>query len=152
MYRGPIIWDSACSYMYLCMVSSEGSMSSMKDQLYGNSTCTKSSCQKEYLYRGYVQQYTESRYIKSVACTNMHNSSLTNGIECICMSQCLSMCVPSLPDRPIAYHIHVQCITIWYVQVYRVLECVRICHYNDVYIRVHNPSVYTSMSQHERMS
>ena len=25
-------------------------MSSMKDQLYGNSTCTKSSCQKEYLY------------------------------------------------------------------------------------------------------
>ena len=38
--------------MYLCMVSSEGSMSSTKDQLYGNSTCTKSSCQKEYLYRG----------------------------------------------------------------------------------------------------
>ena len=50
-------------------------MSCTKDQLYGNSTCTKSSCQKEYLYRGYVQQYTESRYIKSVACTNMQNSS-----------------------------------------------------------------------------
>ena len=32
-----------CMYMYLCTVSSEGSMSSMKDQLYGNSTCTKSS-------------------------------------------------------------------------------------------------------------
>ena len=41
-----------CMYMYLCTVSSEGSMSSMKDQLYRNSTCTKSSCQKEYLYRG----------------------------------------------------------------------------------------------------
>ena len=64
-------------------------MSSMKDQLYGNSTCTKSSCQKEYLYRGYVQQYTESWYLKSVACTNMHNSSLINGIEYMCMSQCL---------------------------------------------------------------
>ena len=37
-----------CMYMYLCTVSSEGSRSSMKDQLYGNSTCTKSSCQKEY--------------------------------------------------------------------------------------------------------
>ena len=72
-----------CMYMYLCTVSSEGSMSSMKDQLY---ECTKSSCQKEYLYRG---KYTESRYIKSVACTNNHNSSLINGIECMCMSQCL---------------------------------------------------------------
>ena len=46
------LWNGACSYMYLCTVSSKGSMSSMKDQLYGNSTCTKSSCQKEYLYRG----------------------------------------------------------------------------------------------------
>ena len=27
--------------------SSEGSMSCMKDQLYGNSTCTKRNCQKE---------------------------------------------------------------------------------------------------------
>ena len=34
------------------------------------------SCQKEYFYRGYVQEYTESRYIKLVACINMHNSSL----------------------------------------------------------------------------
>ena len=41
-----------CMYMYQCTVSSEGSMSSMKDQLYGNSTCTKCSCQKEYLHRG----------------------------------------------------------------------------------------------------
>ena len=46
-------------------------------------------CTSIYLYRGYVQQYTESRCIKSVACTNMHNSSLINGIECMCMSQCL---------------------------------------------------------------
>ena len=38
-----------------------------------------------------VQQYTESRYIKSVTCTIMHYmySSLINGIECMCMSQCL---------------------------------------------------------------
>ena len=31
---------------------------------------------------------TESRYIRSVACTNLHNSRLINGIECMCMSQC----------------------------------------------------------------
>ena len=80
-------------------------MSSMKHQLYGNSTCTKSGCQKEYLYRGYVQQYIESRYIKSGACINMHNSCLVNGIECMCMSQCLRVCVPSLPDRFIVCHI-----------------------------------------------
>ena len=49
MYRGQIL--SACSYMYLCTVSSDGSRSSTKDQLYGNSTCIKCS-QKEYLYRG----------------------------------------------------------------------------------------------------
>ena len=53
----------------------------------------QSSCQKEYLYREYVQQYTESRYIKSVACTNMHNSSLINGIECICISLYICECV-----------------------------------------------------------
>ena len=55
-----------------CTVSSEGSMSCTKDNLYGNSARTKSSSQKEYFYRGYVHQYTERRYIKSVACTNMH--------------------------------------------------------------------------------
>ena len=55
----PILWGhNACmllmhilrtnSYMHLCMVSSEGSMSSMKDQLYGKSKCTKSGYQKEY--------------------------------------------------------------------------------------------------------
>ena len=31
---------------------------------------------------------TESRYIRSVASTNLHNSRLINGIECMCMSQC----------------------------------------------------------------
>ena len=31
---------------------------------------------------------TESRYIRSVVCTNLHNSRLINGIECMCMSQC----------------------------------------------------------------
>ena len=78
-----------------CTVLRGSSMSSMKDQLYGNSTCTKSGCQKEYLYRGDVQrQYTESQYITSVACRNMHNSSLINGTECMCMSQCLWVCVP----------------------------------------------------------
>ena len=45
------------------------------------------------------------------------------------------------------------CITIWYVQVYYVLECVRICHYDDVQAHVcNNASVYTSVSQHERLS
>ena len=39
--------------------------------------------------RGYVQQYTESWYIKLVACTNMHKSSLINGIQSMSMSQCL---------------------------------------------------------------
>ena len=121
-FRGPILYGVMmccngsiygqilgviCSYMYLCTVSSEGSMSSTKDKLCGNSTCTKSSCQKEYMYRGYVQQYTESQCIKSVACTNMHNSCLINGIECMRISQCLSVCVPSLPDRFIVCHIHV---------------------------------------------
>ena len=89
------------------------------------------------------QQYTESRYIKSVACTNMHNSSLINGIECMCMSQCLGVCLPSSQDRLIA---------IWYVQVYCVLECVRIYHYDDVQVHVCNSaSVCTSVSHHELM-
>ena len=133
MHRGPIIWDSAGSYMYLCMVSSEDSTSSMKDQLYGNSEKVSKGILVQRIcatiHRELVHQ------ISGMACTNMHNSSLKNGIECMCMSQCLSMCVPSLPDRLIAYHMHVQCITIWYVQVYRVLECVKICHYN--YVQVH---------------
>ena len=44
------------------------------------------------------------------------------------------------------------CITLWYVQVYCVLECVRICHYGDVQVYVcNNASVYTSVSQYERM-
>ena len=44
------------------------------------------------------------------------------------------------------------CITIWYVQVYCVLECVRICHYNDVHVHVrNNASVCTNVSRHERM-
>ena len=56
-YKGPILCghvqrtngmgDTACTYTYLCTVSSEGSMSCMKNQLYGNSTCTERSCQKE---------------------------------------------------------------------------------------------------------
>ena len=80
--RQPLILFTELSVLYmffLCIVAC----------IAGNSTCTKSSCQKEYLYRGYMQQYTESRYIKSVACTNMHNSRLINGIECMCMSHCL---------------------------------------------------------------
>ena len=32
--------ETECSYMHLCRVSREDSMSCMKDQLYGNSTCT----------------------------------------------------------------------------------------------------------------
>ena len=44
--QGPILWDSACSYMYLCTVSSEGSVSCMKDKLCGNSTCTKCSVKR----------------------------------------------------------------------------------------------------------
>ena len=44
------------------------------------------------------------------------------------------------------------CITIWYVQVYCVLECVRICHYDDVQVHMcNNARVCTSVSQHERM-
>ena len=47
---------------------------------------------------------------------------------------------------------HHTCITIWYVQVYCVLECVRICHYDDVQVHVcNNASVCTSVSQYERM-
>ena len=69
MYRRPILWDSACSYMYLCTVLSEGSMPSIKDQLYVNSTCTKSSCQTEYLYRGYMQKYRESLQWPVQTCT-----------------------------------------------------------------------------------
>ena len=52
IYHKPILWGhNACmllmhilrtnSYMHLCMVSSEGSMSSMKDQLYRISKCTE---------------------------------------------------------------------------------------------------------------
>ena len=95
MYKGPILWGHDACYQdcdacnedqsyetvhiatctYVSTASSEGSMSRSKDQLYGNSTHTKSSCQKEYFSTGCVQQYTESRYIDSVTCTNMHNSS-----------------------------------------------------------------------------
>ena len=53
MYKGSILWDNAVAKcIYVHMVSSEGSMSCTKNQLYGNSTCTKSSCQKKYFYRG----------------------------------------------------------------------------------------------------
>ena len=60
-----------------------------------HATCTKSSCLKEYLYRGYVQQYTKSRqrvyrYNESVACTNMHSSSLIMHVH-VTMFVC--MCV-----------------------------------------------------------
>ena len=41
--------------------------------------------------------------VGTLVCTNLHNSSLINGIECTCMSQCLSVFVPSLPDRFIVY-------------------------------------------------
>ena len=38
-------------------------------------------------------------------------------------------------------------ISIWYVQVYCILECVRICHYDDVQVQVcNNASVCTSVS------
>ena len=44
------------------------------------------------------------------------------------------------------------CITIWYVQAYCVLECMRICHYDDVQVHVcNNASVCTSVSQYKRM-
>ena len=66
---------------------------------------------------------------------------------CMHMSQCLCVCVPSLPDS-----MPHTCIAIWYVQVYCVHECVRMCHYDDVQVHVcNNASVYTSVSQHERM-
>ena len=52
-------------------------------------------------------------------------------------------------SRPVKPH---TCTTLWYVQVYCVLECVRICHYDDVQVHVsNNASVCTSVSQHERM-
>ena len=81
---------------------------------------------------------------------NMHISSLINGIECMCMSQCL--CVCTISNRLVYCMPHHTCITIWYVQVYCVLECVRICHYDDVQVHVcNNASVCTSVSQHECM-
>ena len=68
LYKGPILGNTmrvtkepdACAkdqsyatvHVATSTVSNEGST---KDQLYGNSTCKKSSCQKEYWYRGYVQ-------------------------------------------------------------------------------------------------
>ena len=112
-------------------------------KLYVNSTCTKSSCQKEYLYKGYVQQYTESWYIISVAYprTSMHNSSL---ITCnrmhVNVTMFVSMCTIITRCMP-----HT-CITIWYVQVYCILECGRICHYDDVQVHVcNNASVCISV-------
>ena len=36
--RTNLLGDTACSYTHLCKVSSEGTMSCTKDQLYGNST------------------------------------------------------------------------------------------------------------------
>ena len=53
---------TACSYTHLYRVSREGTMSCMKDQLYGKSTCKWSSCQKVYFYRGYVQQQYVQQY------------------------------------------------------------------------------------------
>ena len=101
-----------------------------------HATCTKSSCLKEYLYRGYVQQYTKSRqrvyrYNESVACTNMHNSSLIMHVH---VTMFVSVCTIS---TRLVYCMPHTCITIWYVQVYCVLECVRICHYDDVGLQVH---------------
>ena len=105
MYKGPILWGHNAvtkNLMHVC-----------EDQSYGTvhlATCTyarsqvRALCQvrrttymgtqhaqrvvvKRNSYRGYMLQYTESRYIKSVAGTNMHNGSLITGIDC--MSHCL---------------------------------------------------------------
>ena len=97
-----------------------------------------------------MQQYTESRYIKSVACTNIHSSSLVNGIMHVHVTMFVSVCTIITRQVYCMPHINITCI--WYVQVYCVLEYVRICHYDDVQVQVCNDaSVYTSVSQHERM-
>ena len=46
MHKGPIVRDTACN---VATVSTEGSVSCTKYQLYGNSTSTGRSCEKEYL-------------------------------------------------------------------------------------------------------
>ena len=62
-------------------------MSSMKDQLYGNSTCTKSSVKRNTCTEDNTQRVGTSNQWPVQTC--MYNSSLINGIECMCMSQCL---------------------------------------------------------------
>ena len=118
---GPILWGNDACY--------KEPDACTEDQSYGTmhvATCTyarsqvRALCQvwrTSYMRTQHAQRVVvkrnictednaQSLYIKSVACTNMHNSSLINGIECMCMSQCLWVCiVPSLPDRFIVCHI-----------------------------------------------
>ena len=74
-----------------------------KREIVKRNPCTEDTCNNT--------QYTESRYIKSVACTNMHNSSLINGIECMCM---LNVC---------------ECV---YYHYQTGLLYATLCHYDDV--------------------
>ena len=62
----------------------------------------------------------------------------------------VSVC--TIITRQVYYMPHT-CITLWYVQVFCVFECVRICHYDDGQVHVCNnaASVCTSVSQHERI-
>ena len=134
--------------MYLCMVSSEGSTSSTKDQLCRNSTCTMSSCQKKYLYRGYVQQYMHRESVHQISCLYKHAQQQFNRMH-VYVTLFVSVC--TIITRQF-YCMQHTCIAIWYEQVYCVLECMGLCHYDDVQVHVcNNASVCTSVSQHERM-
>ena len=111
-----------------CTVPSEGSISSTKDHLYGNSTCTKSNCQKERIREQGQQQFNKWNRM------HMH----------VTMFVCV--CVQSLPDRFIMPH---TCIT---SGTCKCTVYLRICHYDEVQVHVcNNASLCTSVSQHERM-
>ena len=77
-----------CMYLHvhvpICTVSSEGSMSSMNmETLHAQKVVVKrNACTEDNTQRvGTSNQWPVQ--------TCMHNSSLINGTECVCMSQCL---------------------------------------------------------------
>ena len=65
VYRGPILWDSACSYTYLCTVSGEGFMSCMKDQCMGtqhaHKVVVKKNTTTEDTYNSREEKHREYR-------------------------------------------------------------------------------------------
>ena len=94
----------------------------------------------------YVQQYTES--VHQISGLYKHAQQQFNKRNRMHVDVTMYVSVCTIITRQVYCMPHI-CLTIWYVQVYCVIECVRIGHYDDVQ-KVHvcnNASVCTSVSQ-----